>query len=137
MRSALVLSGGGMFGAWQGGAWSALVSRFAPDLVVGASVGALNGYLIASGVPPSELREHWLNPRNLQLQDLGANVRLMTERYRPSLPLAVTITDLLRLKPRTIRDEAVTWRHLLASCAIPVVRSSVKIDGRWYVDGGF
>src|SRR5260370_16070387 len=120
MRSALVLSGGGMFGAWQGGAWSALAGCFTPDLVVGASVGALNGYLIASGVPPSELREHWLDARNSRYQDLEANIRLLTQRYQPSRPLAVAITDLLRLKPRTVRDEAVTWRHLLASCAIPV-----------------
>jgi len=46
---ALVLSGGGLFGAWQAGAWAACASHWQPDLIVGASVGSLNGYLIASG----------------------------------------------------------------------------------------
>jgi predicted acylesterase/phospholipase RssA len=43
MKRALVLSGGGMFGAWQAGAWSVLARHFQPDLVVGASAGSLNG----------------------------------------------------------------------------------------------
>ena len=63
MKTALVLSGGGMFGAWQAGAWRALAGRFAPDLIVGASVGSLNGYAIAGGATPDELAEFWLRPR--------------------------------------------------------------------------
>src|SRR5712692_7613868 len=99
MPTALVLSGGGMFGAWQAGAWSAVARRFAPDLIVGVSVGALNGYLIASGVSPTELGELWLDPRLSRLSDLDANVKLLTRRYSPRMPFAVAITDLLRLKP--------------------------------------
>ena len=55
---ALVLSGGGLFGAWQAGAWSVLVDHIRPDLIVGASVGSLNGYVIASGGTPEELAEY-------------------------------------------------------------------------------
>ncbi|MBM3775954.1 MAG: hypothetical protein FJW37_12460 [Acidobacteria bacterium] len=55
MAAALVLSAGGMFGAYQAGAWRALEGRFRPDLVVGASVGALNGWAIAGGCAPEEL----------------------------------------------------------------------------------
>jgi predicted acylesterase/phospholipase RssA len=59
-RVALVLSGGGMFGAWQVGAWRALAGRVRPDLVVGASVGSLNGYAIAGGACSDEHGEFWL-----------------------------------------------------------------------------
>jgi len=125
-----------MFGAWQAGAWSKLASRFTPDLVVGASVGSLNGYLIASGISPEELCDRWRDPRFCRLGDLEANVRLMIERYRPSIPFAVTITDLIRLKPSIVSSPAVTWSHLLASCALPIVLPQIKIEGRWYTDGG-
>jgi NTE family protein len=136
MPTALVLSGGGMFGAWQAGAWSSVAGRFAPDLIVGASVGALNGYLIASGVSPAEMAERWLDPRVSRLRDLEVNVKLMTQQYSPRTPFAVAITDLIRLNPRIIRDAAVTWRHLAASCAIPLVLPQVRIEGRLYSDGG-
>ena len=74
MPNALVLSGGGMFGAWQAGAGSILADHFAPDLIVGASVGSLNGYLIASGVTPGQLREYWLEPRLSRFKDLDARL---------------------------------------------------------------
>ncbi len=39
-KTALVLSAGGMFGAYQAGAWGEISARFQPDLVVGASAGS-------------------------------------------------------------------------------------------------
>src|SRR6185436_480327 len=48
-RTALVLSGGGMFGAYQAGVWAALHHSIQLDMVVGASIGCLNGWLIAGG----------------------------------------------------------------------------------------
>ena len=62
MPCGLVLSAGGMFGAYQAGAWNVLSRRFQPDLVVGASVGALNGWAIAGGCPPAELLALWRDP---------------------------------------------------------------------------
>ncbi len=53
MPSALVLSAGGMFGAYQAGVWNVLSQRFQPDMVVGTSAGALNGWAIASGCSPA------------------------------------------------------------------------------------
>ncbi|MGH9659904.1 MAG: patatin-like phospholipase family protein, partial [Bryobacteraceae bacterium] len=61
-KTALVLSGGGLFGAYQAGAWKALAARFPPDLVVGASAGALNAWCIAGGCTPDELIAQWLDP---------------------------------------------------------------------------
>ena len=46
---AFVLSGGGNRGALQGGALKALLERgISPDLIVGTSVGALNGVTLAA-----------------------------------------------------------------------------------------
>ncbi len=133
---ALVLSGGGLFGAWQAGAWKAIAERFQPDLIVGASIGAVNGYAIASGVSPDGLREMWLNPDLANLSHLHVNLRELVERHRIQTRLAVVITDAWRLKPRIVESPAITWRHLAASCAVPLVMAPVRIDGRVYVDGG-
>ncbi len=62
MPCALVLSAGGMFGAYQAGAWNVLSNRLQPDLVVGTSVGALNGWAIAGGCSAEELSAMWRNP---------------------------------------------------------------------------
>jgi len=57
--TALVLSAGGMYGAYQAGAWKELADVFRPDLVVGASIGALTGWAIAGGCEPEELIARW------------------------------------------------------------------------------
>ncbi len=77
---ALILCGGGSRGAVEVGLYRALVElgiRF--DLVVGASVRAINGAAIAGGMSPGELAETWraLRPRdvfriNRQLKELAA-----------------------------------------------------------------
>jgi NTE family protein len=133
---ALVLSGGGLFGAWQAGAWRALAGRVQPDLIVGASVGSLNGYLIASAASPDELRAMWLDPGFAKFRDLQSNIRLMMSHYKLRTGFAVAVTDLLRMKPRIFRDSEITWRHLAASCALPLVLPQIRIGGRLYSDGG-
>jgi NTE family protein len=134
-KKALVLSGGGMFGAWQAGAWSVLAPRFQPDLIVGASIGSLNGYAIASGTPPQELCDRWTRPDSVGLNHLDdAIVDLMKRPLQ--LDYAVVLTDLLCMKPLTFRGAQITAAHLAASCAVPLAKLPVKVAGRWYVDGG-
>lgn len=133
---ALVLSGGGLFGAWQAGAWSTLSREFEPDLIVGASIGSLNGYLIACGVGPEELVGLWKDPAFRRLDDLHGMLQRLTDRYTLRRPMAVAVTDILTLKARVYRDHQITWRHLAASCAVPPVYAPVRVDGRWYTDGG-
>jgi predicted acylesterase/phospholipase RssA len=65
---ALVLSSGGMFGAYQAGAWEVLSETFKPDIVVGASIGSLNGWAVAGGCDPQELSRRWL-----ELHDVSRN----------------------------------------------------------------
>lgn len=133
---ALVLSGGGLFGAWQAGAWAALAPSFQPDLIVGASVGSLNGYSIACGATPDDLHAMWLDESIASFSRLETNLKKMTAEHHPRIDFAVVVTDLLRMKPLIYRGDAVTWRHLAASCAVPLVLPQVKLDGRWCSDGG-
>lgn len=135
-KRALVLSGGGLFGAWQAGAWSVLAQHYRPDLIVGCSIGALNAYLIASGATPDELLAVWRNPEYGNLRHLETNLGILTQRFQPGIPLAIVVTDLLRMKPEIYRDSEITPRHLAASCAVPLLLPQVKLKGRWSTDGG-
>jgi predicted acylesterase/phospholipase RssA len=133
---ALVLSGGGLFGAWQVGAWRALQSSFEPDVIIGCSIGSLNGYVIASGASPDELADLW---RQAEFRDFGRfheNLRQLTTHYSLRRPYALTVTDTLAMTPKIYRDRDVTWRHLAASCAVPLALPQIKLDGRWHTDGG-
>jgi NTE family protein len=151
-KTALVLSAGGMFGAYQAGAWRELSIRFQPDMVIGTSVGALNGWAIAGGCPPEELIRFWADPSAgafLRLRSplhrwrglfdgvsFSKLVQELFSAFRPQVPFGVVLTDALRLRPRLIQPDEVTWQHLAAACAIPLGLPPVRIGGRWYVDGG-
>jgi NTE family protein len=152
MKTALVLSAGGMFGAWQAGAWKVLAEHYRPDLIVGASIGSLNGWAIAGGCPPGELVRYWLElsvagklrvrwPRSLlhgviDTRGLEQTIRDLHRNYRPKCDYALVATDLLKLKPRIFRGAGVTAEHLLASCAVPLLFDQRRLDGRVYSDGG-
>ncbi len=57
---ALVLSGGGGRGSYQAGVWAWLEERaWKPELVVGSSVGAINGAAIVSGMSAERIKELW------------------------------------------------------------------------------
>ena len=146
---ALVLSAGGLWAAWEVGAWSVLHERFRPDLIVGASAGAWNGWAIAGGCTPEDLARLWLDPATgevmrfglhatgfLQGAPLHAKARELFERFQPRVPFALTTVELPRLKCHIVRDREITWQHLAASCAIPAAFPPVEIGGRRYVDGG-
>jgi predicted acylesterase/phospholipase RssA len=152
VTTALVLSAGGMFGAYQAGAWKALAPVFTPDLVVGASAGSLNGWAIAGGCSPQDLMDLWLDPAMEKMMrvrwrwsswqglwdpaPLEAATRALCEKYRPRIPYALTLTQVPWMRARVVRGEDVTWRHLAASCSVPTGFPPVAIDGKLYVDGG-
>jgi NTE family protein len=141
-----------MYGAYQAGAWKELSAIFQPDLVVGASIGAVNGWAIAGGCPPDELIARWLNlpdsgryrwklPKTifggiLDTQPLGRAIREIYESYQPKVDFAMVVTDLLKLRPRVFHARQVTCEHLVASTAIVGLFDQVRLDGRLYSDGG-
>ena len=150
MKTALVLSAGGMFGAYQAGAWSVLAECFEPDLIVGASIGAVNGWAIAGGCPTAELIDRWLSlecaakyrwhlPLRggvLDNRSLVAQIDEVYSNYRRRIDYAVVLTELARLRPRIFRNEEVTGSVLRASTAIPGIFDQVRIGRTLYSDGG-
>ena len=152
MPCALLLSAGGMFGAYQAGAWNVLSRRFEVDLVVGASVGALNGWAIAGGCSPADLLAMWRDPatallmrRRLPLVPwnglfdpaaLDRQVRDWYLRFKPRVPYSLTLVEVPRLRLVRVPHGQVTPEHLMASCAVPFGYPPVRIGGKLYVDGG-
>ena len=164
MTTALVLSGGANLGAVHVGMLRALVEHgVVPDLIVGTSVGALNGAYISSrwhrdGVAGLDaiwtgLRRQDIFPTNLLGGFLGFvgradhlvssdGVRRVIERELgfdrlEQAPIAVHVvaTDLLTgIDRRFSSGPAVD--AILASTAIPAIFPPVVIDGVPYIDGG-
>ena len=125
-----------MFGAWQAGAWRALTPHFKPDLVVGASVGSLNGYAIAAGWSAGDLCQWWLRPGVASFQNLPKIVHGLIDARPLEIEYGVVLVDLLRMKPWTVTGPTIRPDHLLASCAVPLASLPRRIDRRWYIDGG-
>jgi len=139
-----------MYAAWEVGVWKALRDRISIDLVVGASAGAWNGWAIAGGATADELEREWLDPATgrilawgphstglLRPETLHQKSRDLFTRYRPRIPFGLTVVEVPRLRTRLVRDSEITWQHLAASCSIPFFFSPARIDGKYYVDGGF
>jgi NTE family protein len=162
--TAFVLAGGGSLGAVQVGMLAALVRRgIVPDLVVGASVGAINAAYYAAepddrGV--ERLKRIWLKLRRTDVfpfspmaSVLGffgkadhlvaaAPLRSLIESELPyqrleeaRLPCYVVATDALE-GTDVVLSSGPAATALLASAAIPAVFPPVMIEGRFLLDGG-
>jgi len=141
-----------MFGSYQAGVWAELSQAWKPDIIVGASIGALNGWMIAGGCGTEDLMEHWRSLRRLErhrfrvplppwrglivADHLEEMVEEICGSFRPRQPLGIVTTQWAGLRLRLHRDEEITLRHLLASCAIPLVLPQQRLEGRWHSDGG-
>jgi predicted acylesterase/phospholipase RssA len=141
-----------MFGAYQAGVWNVLQPVFQPDVVIGCSVGSINGWAIASDIPAGELIRTWLDPRTATMMKprapwrpwraifdpgpLGEMIQELASSYTPRVPFAVAVTRLPQLRLEIVQTPNLTWRHVLASCAVPFGYPPVRIDGRLYCDGG-
>ncbi len=151
-KLALILGGGGMFGAYQAGVWEILAPHIRPDVFIGASIGSLNAWALSAGCPPGEWAATWQKmPAGALLSlrrphsllggfiDTGVfehTVQQIHGRFTPVVPCAIALTDLFRLKPWIAVTPNVTWRHLAASCAVIGLMPQYRIDGRWQTDGG-
>lgn len=151
-KTALVFSAGGVFGAYQVGVWKALAPILQPDLVVGASIGSLNGWAVAGGCPPDQLAELWLEsgevsrfrwklPRSpvdglLDNTDFENWIHRFCDHYPLQRDYGVVLTDTVHLHPRLFRSPHVNWQHVAASCAVLAFFRQQKIGTTWYSDGG-
>jgi NTE family protein len=160
---AFVLSGGGNLGAVQVGMLRALLERgIRPDLIVGCSVGAINGAALAdepSLVGVARLEEVWrqLDGNDLMPRSILPNAVAMARKgeaihdndgLRQMLTSAMgarTFADLTVHYECVATDiEAVreVWfsegplvEPILASTAMPALYPAVEIDGVRYLDG--
>jgi NTE family protein len=162
-KVAVVLSGGGNRGAAQVGMLRALVEAgIRPDVVVGTSVGSLNGAALARDPTPAgihDLEAVWLGLSRERLFGDGRLTRAWRLASRAShiwsneglaevidtfgvaefselaVPMRVVATDLVS------GEEAVFAAGplkpaLLASCGLPGLYAPIEHDGRMLVDGG-
>jgi predicted acylesterase/phospholipase RssA len=149
VATALVLSAGGLYAAWEVGVWTALRGRLQFDMIIGASAGAWNGWAIAGGATPEELREEWLDPRMAGLMQPGLHAggilkpdalhrkaRELYHRFQPRIPFALTMVEVPRLRVRLFRESEIAWEHLAGTSSIPFCFPPVRIAGKRYVDGG-
>ena len=121
-------------------------------MVVGASVGSLNGCLIARGCSGDDLVRRWLEldkvaevrwriPRHLSdgivdSAHLHALIRDLCQAGPPKLQFGVVATEFPKLKPRLFRGDEIEWETIAASCAVPLFLAHFRINGVYYSDGG-
>lgn len=159
-----MLGGGGLLGAAEVGMLQALFERrVVPDLVIGSSVGALNGVFVAAQ-PTSEtverLVESWktISGRGVfggsWAGQLGTLLRTGTHLHSND-PLreliegelgSIEFADLalpFECVAACIEEAAPRWFSsgpvlpaVLASCAVPGLLPPVEIGGQHFLDGG-
>ena len=161
MTTAFVLSGGGNLGAAEAGMLHAFEEAgIGPDLIVGTSVGAINGAWLAGRRPAAELAGIW---RHLRRSDVfradplggllgfaGVSDHLVSQRGLRRLlqrnldfdrledapiPFHVVATEVLS-GADVLLSQGPAIDVVLASSAIPGVFSPVEVDGVALMDGG-
>ncbi|HEY2318279.1 MAG TPA: patatin-like phospholipase family protein [Solirubrobacteraceae bacterium] len=163
-KMAFVLGGGGVLGAHEVGMLRALAeSSVVPDVILGTSIGAVNGALFAAdptveGV--TQLTRLWLESNLTEMNAAGllrragtlartrTHVQSLTEiRERLVRALPVGRVEELRIPfqcvAASIERAAEHWFDsgdladvVLASCAVPGVLPPVKIGDEHFIDGG-
>lgn len=177
----LVLAGGGVKGSYQIGAYLALKKcGIKIDCVVGTSIGAFNGVMIASG-KEKELYEFWkkadigellkfdkkyidsvnkeekfksfiygLEEVKKMLVNKGIdNVEMrkaldeMIDKealYKSKMDFGLVTVKMPEFKPLYVfkedMDKDKIVDYILASCNLPVFKTSKFIDDSYYIDGG-
>jgi NTE family protein len=163
-KVAFVLGGGGHMGAHEVGMIRALLERdIRPDLVVGTSVGALNGAAVAAR-PELEmvdvLESVWLNldeDRVFGDSLFARTANLVRSRtyLHSSRPLREMLDRMLPAKrfedlevpfqcvAASIERAAEHWFSegplidaILASCAVPGILPPLELNGEHFIDGG-
>lgn len=162
---AFVLGGGGMLGASEVGMLRALSdAAVRPDLVLGTSIGAINGALFASDPSPATVELLELLWSRISDDDVfgGSALRRVSTLARTMTHLHDNdaLRELLAGRlgaERTFAELAVPFQcvaasieraaehwfsdgevipAVLASCAVPGLLPPVEIDGEHYLDGG-
>ncbi|MBD3784228.1 MAG: patatin-like phospholipase family protein [Micrococcales bacterium] len=163
-QTAFVLGGGGVLGATQVGMVRALAEAgIVPDVVVGTSIGALNGAFVAADPSPAgaaRLAEVWeavvrdgvftespvrqaarvARSRTHLLSN--APLRHVLDTYLPVTTFEELVVPFQCVAAR-IDDASSAWfssgelaAPVIASCSVPGLFPPVEIGGHWHFDGG-
>jgi NTE family protein len=163
VKTAFVLGGGGLLGAHEVGMLRALSEAgIRPDLVVGTSIGAVNGAFVAAdpGGAAERLTDLWrgeslgvvfsetLLGRAVRLARSGTHLHAI-EPLRKMLADRLPAEDFADLQlpfhcvAASIEHATARWFSrgpvvpaVMASCAVPGLLPPVEIDGLHYFDGG-
>ncbi len=163
-KIAFVLGGGGVLGAHEAGMLRALAERaIEPELVLGTSVGAINGAFFAADPTPAgveHLTELWsetnlaemsagtLFRRVSTLARTGTHLQSLTEvRQRLVEVLPVERVEQLTLPFQCVAasieraaehwfDSGVLVDVVLASCSVPGILPPIRIGDEHFIDGG-
>jgi NTE family protein len=98
----LILSGGGGRGAFHAGAYEYLYTkenRWDPDIVVGTSIGAVNGAAIVQSISPARLNEFWLKLEADKVEGLPPGMRGLAHRGAKQFLRRLLSLRLKRVKP--------------------------------------
>ncbi|WP_179022184.1 patatin-like phospholipase family protein [Winogradskyella forsetii] len=151
-RLGIALSGGGARGAAHIGVLQALnENEIFPNRISGSSAGSIIGALYCAGYTPTEILKLSHEKLFLKIFKIGFLNKGLTElTYLKDflkshldqdafesldLPLHVCISNINSGKFEII-SEGRLIEVLAASCALPLLFKSVKINGYTYVDGG-
>jgi NTE family protein len=164
-KVAFVLGGGGTMGAYEVGMLAGLIEQgIEPDLVVGNSIGALNGAAIAADptlATVEALRSLWLNLDEERIfggspfapaanilkpgaTHLHSNrpLRALIERLLPvrrfeelKVPFQCVAASIERASEHWFSQGPLV-DAILASAALPGVLPVVEVDGEHFMDGG-
>lgn len=164
VETAFVLGGGGHLGAHEVGMLRALLERgITPDLVIGTSIGAINGAFVAADPTVASvdvLAGLWTSIQDAdvlggsmftRLQTFAktrthahsnAGLRRLLERSLPVrtfeqllVPFQCVAASIERAQPRYF-DAGPLAPAILASSAVPGLLPPVEIDGEHFIDGG-
>lgn len=148
----IALSGGGARGAAHIGVLHALNENgIFPERVSGTSAGSIIGALYCSGYMPKEILKLSHEKAFLKIFKIGFLNKGLTELTylrdflksniaadqfeELKLPLHVCVSNINSGKFEII-SQGELLEVLLASCALPLLFKTVKINGNTYVDGG-
>lgn len=151
-RIGMALSGGGARGAAHIGVLQALNDNgIFPDRISGTSAGSIIGALYCAGYKPKEILELSHEKAFLKIFKIGflnkglteltylknfLKSHITTNKFEDlKLPLHVCISNINSGKFEII-SQGDLFEVLAASCALPLLFKSVKINGNTYVDGG-
>lgn len=165
MKKALVFSGGGAKGSYEIGVWKATKRlRMKFDIVTGTSIGAINGAIYAMG-DYRKAKKLWLNMTTSDLftsnnmkvmvKEIATNKGLKFDKAseflkkeldenkirRSKIDFGLVTVSLKTLNPKMLTKDQIPQGKLVdyviaSSTCFPAVERK-KIDGEYYVDGGY